>query len=427
MAEVGGSSDQSWDAWWREENAFYRKLSWTWKLFLIVQKCFLWVFIAKGLAGHMFLTDPGEQGRFLEVVGLFALFFFGNWIVNKLERSLSYAVRRFASLCLTTFVMVAVIYLVCLHTQYIRYTVAIYYFLSAVSFLFLVMGMHNQIYFAYKLHDYVVGHSIFLLLIVLGMLQLGYFQTWLLYYDALSAGVEMKDILNYARRSKERSRDEIDQLKAQNEKLLQLLSSKGTSEANVELVERTSLLSYPASYKGGSFGYGSTAPHVKDSSIIVVNPLNAAVSPNSTLAPIPSFGGSPPRGVAVPKGQGTVLTESPRSAPAAKRSNPVPSPSNAGGGGVVVVAGNGGGIAGIAAPEPTTTRRVGPVQQGIGFFNTLQSSPQQAPQPPSQSFSPVVPLPPAAQLAPAPPAPAKEEPPQSDFVFSQPTQFPSRN
>lgn len=234
-----------------------------------------------------FLTDKSEQGHFLEVVGLFFVFFIGNWVVNKLERYLSYAVRRFASLCLTTFVVVTTIYLTCLHTQYIRYTVAIYYFFSSIAFLCLVMGTHNQIYYVYKLHDYIVGHSIFVLLILLAMLQLGYFQTWLLYYDALSAGVEMKDILKYARRSKERSSDEteiIDQLKLQvsrQEKIIQdILLSKGGGE--VELGERSSLTSssnnYSSGYKGGSFGYGSVA---KEGSLIVINPLNSSVLPDN--------------------------------------------------------------------------------------------------------------------------------------------------
>ena len=241
-----------------------------------------------------FLTDKGEQGRFMEVVGLFFFFFLGNWIINKLERYLSYAVRRFASLCLTTFVVVTTIYLVTLHTQYIRYTVAVYYFLSSISFLFLVMGYHNQINFVYKLHDYIVGHSIFLLLIICASLQLGYFQTWLLYYDALSAGVEMKDILKYARRSKERSTDEtetINDLKLQvqkQEKLIREMMGK-TSDAS----EKSSLLpnNYSSDYKGGSFGYGSV-PAKEGSNIIIINPLSTAAATSATSRVVhPADGG----------------------------------------------------------------------------------------------------------------------------------------
>jgi len=37
---------------------------------------------------------------------------------------------------------------------------------------------------------------------------MGYFQTWLLYHNALSSGVEIEDILKFARRTKERAGDE---------------------------------------------------------------------------------------------------------------------------------------------------------------------------------------------------------------------------
>ena len=59
--------------------------------------------------------------------------------------------------------------------------------------------------YAYKMHDYVVGHFIFLLIGVLTTLQMGYLQTWLLYHNALSAGVVIEDILKHARKSKERA------------------------------------------------------------------------------------------------------------------------------------------------------------------------------------------------------------------------------
>jgi hypothetical protein len=37
---------------------------------------------------------------------------------------------------------------------------------------------------------------------------MGYFQTWLLYHNALSSGVEIEDILKFARRTKERASDD---------------------------------------------------------------------------------------------------------------------------------------------------------------------------------------------------------------------------
>ena len=40
-------------------------------------------------------------------------------------------------------------------------------------------------------------------------LQIGYFQTWLLYHNALSAGVAIEDILKHARKSKEMAGEEV--------------------------------------------------------------------------------------------------------------------------------------------------------------------------------------------------------------------------
>ena len=53
--------------WWREENGFFKSLSVSWKIFLIVQKSCLWVFVACGLLGGRFLRDTAEHQRLLEV------------------------------------------------------------------------------------------------------------------------------------------------------------------------------------------------------------------------------------------------------------------------------------------------------------------------------------------------------------------------
>jgi hypothetical protein len=73
----------------------------------------------------------------------------------------------------------------------------------------------NQVY---KYHDYLVGHTIFAVLAVLSTLQIGYLQTWLLYHNALSAGVAIEDILKHARKTRERGiveDEDISTLRAQ--------------------------------------------------------------------------------------------------------------------------------------------------------------------------------------------------------------------
>lgn len=87
---------------------------------------------------------------------------------------------------------------------------------------------------------------------------MGYLQTWLLYHNALSRGVEIDNILQYARKSKEKAAvdtESVAELKArlanQEKKIQELLDLK----TNLEAGERTSLRN--ASMSASS--YGATA------------------------------------------------------------------------------------------------------------------------------------------------------------------------
>lgn len=142
---------------------------------------------------------------------MFVVFMLFSWCLSKLERSLSYAVRRFATLSLSTVVGGLLAYLFLSHTLYFKYTVAVYYMSSAVSFLLLLLGF-TPISHAYKVHDYIVGHALFLIIGVLSTLQLGVLQTWLLYHNALERGIAMDDILKFARKTKERANEESDEV-----------------------------------------------------------------------------------------------------------------------------------------------------------------------------------------------------------------------
>ena len=171
MAERGGSSEQAWEAWWKEETKFYSDLSLSWKIFLIIQRGTPWVLVAIGIAGSKFISSIEEQGRVLELLGVFAVFLFANWVIMKLERSWTYATRRFTTLIVWTATFGILTRLFIAHTQYIRYSISLYYLASAISFLLLLGGFNSQVSVMYKLHDYVVGHAIFLLLSVLALLQ----------------------------------------------------------------------------------------------------------------------------------------------------------------------------------------------------------------------------------------------------------------
>ena len=64
-----------------------------------------------------------------------------------------------------------------MHLDYIRYTIAIYYLISACGFvclLYLDSISMSVIMFGYKLHDYIIGHFIFAILAIMTILQVCY-------------------------------------------------------------------------------------------------------------------------------------------------------------------------------------------------------------------------------------------------------------
>jgi hypothetical protein len=167
----GGAAEQSWETWWKEENFSFKRLSISWKVFLIVEKCGPWTVIAIGLFGFKFWGSTSEQMRVLQVLGLYLAYFFGNWVIAQQERRLSYALRRFTSLMLSAVVLLMTVYLFSLHLVYIRYTIAIYFFGASVAFVSLLFLGVTPVSYAYKLHDYLVGHLLFVLIGILTVLQ----------------------------------------------------------------------------------------------------------------------------------------------------------------------------------------------------------------------------------------------------------------
>jgi hypothetical protein len=137
----------------------------------------------------------------------------------------------------------------------------------------------NQIY---KYHDYLVGHTIFTVLAILSTLQIGYLQTWLLYHNALSAGVAIEDILKHARKTRERGiveDEDISTLRAQlqeQERLVkQLYETLGKSGgASVGLNGGI----------GGSIGLPSSSSSSSSSSTAgVYNSINSVVTETTGL------------------------------------------------------------------------------------------------------------------------------------------------
>lgn len=78
---------------------------------------------------------------------------------------------------------------------------------------------------------------------------MGYFQTWLLYHNALSSGVEIEDILKFARRTKERASDdsgvviELRSQVAEHQKIINQIILERDSKQAVVVAAATSKIS----------------------------------------------------------------------------------------------------------------------------------------------------------------------------------------
>lgn len=211
MHEPGGSSEQSWRTWWREENAFFKTLSTSARLSLLIFKCSLWLVVAIGLGGRQFMESKAEQERVVEIVSIIILYLLSRHVLHLLEKSCGYASRRLLHYGSSLLTIITLAYLFAHHVHYFRYMVALYYLAAAVSYFLLLVGYNETVMVMFKTHDMIIGHLIFTALLIMSVLQIGYLQTWLLYHNALSSGVVIEDVLKYARRTKETANIEEDQ------------------------------------------------------------------------------------------------------------------------------------------------------------------------------------------------------------------------
>eukprot|EP01041_Mallomonas_annulata_P000789 gene789-1528_t len=301
MMEKGGTSEQSWEVWWREETAYIFDLTWSWKVVLVLTRCSVWIFVGVGMAGVDIFTDNSQQEKVFSILGLFVAFLGGHWFISKLERSCSYAIRRVSSFLVSAAVVGVAIYLYAQSVQYLSLTIALYYFSAAACLMLLLLGVRGVSH-VNKMHDYLVGHFIFLVLCILSLLQIGILQTWLLYHNALSAGVAIEDVLKYARKTKEKANEEADisiadlrtQLAEQQRTIRILLEERGTRDVPlpVEPVVKATVVTELEMAKRGLLSglatnplknYGATAPNTESNNTTTPHSIV-----KSNLAPKPS-------------------------------------------------------------------------------------------------------------------------------------------
>jgi len=198
-----GGGTKSWSMWWVEENAFYKKMPLVSKFFSAI-KCVLYFLVGEGIRRSDLFKSDFALNKPIVSVGHVLIFITALFALSRVftanERSLSYPVRRTLGIIIFTGIFLGVALVFAEDTNCIRNALAAYYGIGAFSLIGLLAGF-KFVKYSYFVHDLVLGHLIFMGLFLLSVVQLGYFQMWILYSNALSNDVVISDILRYARRS----------------------------------------------------------------------------------------------------------------------------------------------------------------------------------------------------------------------------------
>eukprot|EP00611_Tribonema_gayanum_P022145 TRINITY_DN4392_c0_g1_i8.p1 TRINITY_DN4392_c0_g1~~TRINITY_DN4392_c0_g1_i8.p1 ORF type:complete len:2019 (+),score=952.03 TRINITY_DN4392_c0_g1_i8:563-6058(+) len=213
MSGTGGSSSNSWEVWWREDNGYMSKFGLGQKLQCMLKPAFYLV-IGVGIATPKMaeLQDlkPKEVQAIIKVSSLALALLLGYAIVDKCGHTPW--IRRSGKLIISSVVFCGGIALMIKHYEYIRIAIGLYYVLAALSGVCVLLGFTGM-RVAYHIHDFILGHVLFLALFLMAALQFPKdVQTWLLFHNALSQGVVIEDILKYARKNQEATAGNEDKL-----------------------------------------------------------------------------------------------------------------------------------------------------------------------------------------------------------------------
>ncbi|GMH49304.1 hypothetical protein TrRE_jg1805, partial [Triparma retinervis] len=252
MSGKGGGALKSWQIWFLEENSFYRGLNSSSKLFFL-SKAVIYSFIGEGIRkSELFHMDFIIHKPTVDIgllIGAFVVLLCVTKIFSMIG-GLSYGVRRGGKILLSVATVIVAAMAIVEDTNLLRYAIAGYYFAGGVLMVGLLTLPASYTMIAYKIHDLVCGHIIFVVLFLLSALQFpAHVQTWLLYHNALSSDVVIEDILKYSRRSQEKEGgrgdadvdSQVDQLRAmimKQDALLQKLVRGNAGEVGGDGLER---------------------------------------------------------------------------------------------------------------------------------------------------------------------------------------------
>jgi hypothetical protein len=173
MLEPGGRPEQSWLLWWKEDNAFFKKMSLSWRVTIFLQRCVPFCVLGFGICGPTILTSADQRQKLLELFYLMIAFVAGNFFIIKWESlGVFYAMRRTVNLLFSGVCLLVAVFLFVNDLKYLQFFAAFYFFGAAIALSLMLFNFSP--YFLYKIHDYVVGHLLFVILIILSIFQVGY-------------------------------------------------------------------------------------------------------------------------------------------------------------------------------------------------------------------------------------------------------------
>ena len=211
MAGRGGGAAKSWDVWYSEENAFYKKLGGSSKLFYVC-KALVLLGMGEGVRRSDFLVNDETLNKPWVSVGTVGMVFLLLLLLGKVMQVGGEGKRRGGGWARGGGIIVSLGLVGCVlvvfkeDTNMVRYSMGGYYMMGCVTQLVLMFAGVSYAKWAYRIHDLVVGHVIFSVLFLAAAMQFpNTIQTWLLYHNALSSDVVIEDILKYSRTSQKKS------------------------------------------------------------------------------------------------------------------------------------------------------------------------------------------------------------------------------
>ncbi|ETN03000.1 hypothetical protein PPTG_16032 [Phytophthora nicotianae INRA-310] len=213
MRGDGGNPDQSWEAWFKEENAYFSTLR-PWSKACITTKGALFALIAVSISStsdeyHSILTETTWLPLVI-CLSMAAVYLSAEAVFFSSSRSGESGVVRFLKLILVIVLGAGLIFAFIYVDGMWQMLLSMGYLAAAVGCWALVLlGSNSRLVGTlYFVHDAVLGLvSLSLILLLSALYVPGKIQTWLLYNNALSRGVVIEDILRANSSNDERDDD----------------------------------------------------------------------------------------------------------------------------------------------------------------------------------------------------------------------------